>query len=68
MRPMKFALFGNTYQAKKSAHVERLLSILSKHQAEVYICREFYQFLTNDLKMYNYFPKRGEIYSRTFCK
>ena len=32
---MKFALFGNTYQAKKSAHVERLLSILSQHNAEV---------------------------------
>ncbi len=28
MRPMKFAIFGNTYQAKKSTHVERLLSIL----------------------------------------
>ena len=26
MRPMKFAIFGNTYQAKKSTHVERLLS------------------------------------------
>lgn len=37
---MKFALFGNTYQAKKSAHVERLLSILSQHNAEVHICRE----------------------------
>lgn len=49
---MKFALFGNTYQAKKSAHVERLLSTLYQHQAEVFICREFYQFLTNDLKMY----------------
>ena len=22
MRPMKFAIFGNTYQAKKSTHVE----------------------------------------------
>ena len=48
---MKFALFGNTYQAKKSAHVERLSSILSQHNAEVHICREFYQFLTNDLKI-----------------
>lgn len=48
---MKFAIFGNTYQPKKSVHVERLLSILSLHQAEVHICREFYQFLTNDLKM-----------------
>ena len=41
MRPMKFAIFGNTYQAKKSTHVERLLSILDRHRAEVYICREF---------------------------
>ena len=28
-----------------------LLSILSQHNAEVHICREFYQFLTNDLKI-----------------
>ena len=33
MRPMKFAIFGNTYQAKKSTHVERLLSILDRHRA-----------------------------------
>ena len=51
MRPMKFAIFGNIYQAKKSTHVERLLSILDRHRAEVYICREFYQFLTDDLKL-----------------
>ncbi|MDE6180110.1 MAG: NAD kinase, partial [Phocaeicola sp.] len=30
---MKFALFGNTYQAKKSTHVERLLSLLARHNA-----------------------------------
>lgn len=45
---MKFALFGNTYQAKKSAHVKRLLSILGKYDAEVYISHEFYSFLTED--------------------
>lgn len=49
--PKKYALFGNTYQAKKSAHVLRLLSILSNYQAEVYIQKEFYQFLTKDQKM-----------------
>ena len=48
---MKFALFGNTYQAKKSAHVIRLLSILRRYKAEIYICRVFYQFLTNEQKM-----------------
>lgn len=51
MHPQKFALFGNIYQAKKSANVLRLLSILGKHQAEVYIDKEFYQFLTMDQKM-----------------
>ena len=33
MRPMKFAIFGNTYQAKKSTHVERLLSILAPRRS-----------------------------------
>ena len=51
IQPQKFALFGNIYQAKKSAHVLRLLSILEKHQAEVYIHKEFYQFLTKEQKM-----------------
>ena len=59
MRPTKFALFGNTYQAKKSAHVERLLSILANHGAEVYINREFYRFLTSDLKLN---IRRAEIF------
>ncbi len=51
MRPKKFALFGNIYQAKNSAHVLRLLSILDKYKAEVYIHKEFYLFLTKDQKM-----------------
>ena len=51
IRPPKFALFGNIYQAKKSAHVLRLFSILGKHQAEVYIHKDFHQFLTKDQKM-----------------
>lgn len=48
---MKFALFGNTYQAKKSAHVIRLLSILKQYNAVVYINREFYDFLVNEQQM-----------------
>ena len=48
---MKFALFGNTYQAKKSAHVIRLLSILKQYNAVVYINREFYHFLVDEQKM-----------------
>ena len=48
---MKFALFGNTYQAKKSAHIIRLLSILKQYNAVVYINREFYHFLVDEQKM-----------------
>ena len=51
IRPKKYALFGNIYQAKKSANVLRLLSILNNYQAEVYIQKEFHQFLTKDQKM-----------------
>lgn len=48
---MKFAIFGNTYQAKKSVHAETLLTLLNKRNAEVHICRKFYNFLTGELNM-----------------
>ena len=48
---MKFAIFGNTYQPKKSLHALRLFELLKKQGAEICMCREFYQFLTADLKM-----------------
>lgn len=48
---MKFAIFGNTYQAKKSYHAETLFNLLKKHQAEIIMCRDFYHFLTIDLKL-----------------
>lgn len=48
---MKFAIFGNTYQAKKSSHAENLFKLLGKYGAEVYLCRDFYQFLVSDLKI-----------------
>lgn len=48
---MKFAIFGNTYQAKKSFYAQSLFSILEKHKSEVLICREFYNFLTKDLRL-----------------
>lgn len=48
---MKFAIFGNTFQAKKSSHAANLFQVLKSHGAEICVCREFYQFLTSDLKM-----------------
>ena len=48
---MRFALFGNTYQAKKSLHAEQLFSLLERHRAELCICREFHDFLTRDVRL-----------------
>ena len=48
---MKFAIFGNTYQAKKSSHAENLFRLLAQHQAQLCVCREFYNFLTSDLHL-----------------
>lgn len=46
---MKFAIFGNVYQAKKSSSAEDLFRLLKQHDAEICICREFYYFLIDVL-------------------
>ena len=48
---MRFALFGNTYQAKKSLYAKRLFGLLEKHKSELCICREFYDFLIRDVHL-----------------
>lgn len=48
---MKFAIFGNTYQAKKSSHAENLFRTLERHGAQLCVCREFHHFLTADLHL-----------------
>ena len=45
-RKLRFALFGNIYQAKKSASIQKILSFLYEHKADVYIEKDFYDFLT----------------------
>ena len=45
-RKLRFAIFGNTYQPKKSVSVQKLLACLTQRQADVCIEREFYEFLT----------------------
>lgn len=45
-RRLRFALFGNEYQSKKSAAIQKILSCLSERKAEVYVDRPFYEFLT----------------------
>lgn len=44
-KKLRFALFGNVFQTKKSASISRILSYLEQHGAEVYIESGFYRFL-----------------------
>ena len=50
-RKLKFAIFGNVYQAKKSASIQKILSILNEREAEVVFDREFYDFLVNNQRL-----------------
>lgn len=46
LRKLRFAIFGNVYQARKSDGIQRLLSALDERAAEVSIEKSFYDFLT----------------------
>jgi NAD+ kinase len=46
---MKIALFGNTHQTEKSHPVIKLFEQLNAHDADVYVCRLFYNFLESHL-------------------
>jgi NAD+ kinase len=48
---LRFALFGNVYQTKKSASIQKVLACLSQRGAEVLVDQEYYQFLTEDQKL-----------------
>ncbi len=45
---LKFAIFGNEYQAKKSASIEKILDYLDRRGAEIYVENAYYEFLTRD--------------------
>lgn len=45
---MKFAIFGNNFQAHKLLSAEHLFYLLGKMNAEIYICRCFYDFLKKE--------------------
>ncbi len=48
---LKFAIFGNEYQAKKSASIEIILSFLGRKGAEIYVENAYYDFLVRDLRL-----------------
>lgn len=45
-QPLKFAIFGNEYQARKSTSIEKILDYLARKGAEIYVENAYYEFLT----------------------
>ena len=45
-QPLKFAIFGNEYQAKKSTSIEKILDYLAQKGAEISVENAYYEFLT----------------------
>ena len=48
---MKLVLFGNTFQTKKSIHIQRLLNVLHSLNVELYVDASFYQFVKQELNI-----------------
>lgn len=47
--PLRFALFGKRFQDDRTASVRRIFATLASHGAEVYVEREFYEYITGTL-------------------
>lgn len=48
---IRFAIFGNEYQAKKSQAVFKIIAILQQYEAEIYMDKPFYDFVTDGQRM-----------------
>lgn len=46
MDKLRFAIFGNEYQPKKSTAIQKIIALLQQREADIYIDRPFYDFLT----------------------
>lgn len=46
-RTLKFAIFGNSFQAKKSASIRNIIARLKEYGAEICMDSEFYHFLVD---------------------
>ena len=47
----RFAIFGNVYQRKKSQAIFKLIAILQRYDAEIYVDRPFYEFISEGQHM-----------------
>ena len=50
-KSLRFAFFGNEYQAKKSATMQKMVDLLRQHGAQICIDRPYYVFLTKVLHL-----------------
>lgn len=50
-KKLQFALFGNTFQERKAAAVQKLLAVLAGHHADIAVETSFHQFMTEGLKI-----------------
>lgn len=48
---LSFAIFGNEYQAGKSVGIGQVLTSLYERNAEIYVDRPFYEYLSRELKV-----------------
>ncbi len=67
-RKLKFAIFGNVYQAKKSVSIQKILSCLAEREAEVFIDSNFYRYLKDgrQLDVEALTPFSGDDFSADF--
>lgn len=50
-KKLRFAIFGNEYQTKKSTAAQKILSLLSERKADVYVDKTFYDFLVEGQRL-----------------
>lgn len=48
---MRFAFFGNEYQAKKSQAVYKIIAFLQQRKAEILMDKPFYEFITQGQRL-----------------
>ncbi len=66
-KKLRFAIFGNEFQAKKSAAIQKVFAVLSDRGAEITIDRPFLDFLTNEhIDAGNATPFDGEAFDADF--
>lgn len=64
---LRFAIFGNDFQAKKSASIQKIISVLHDRGAEVMIDMPFLRFLQSEhIEVENVTPFEGDDFNADF--